>query len=538
LDLNTKRKNELWKKAPFLRLLLPLLAGILTESKFPVLAWSLIPIFLFSIVLIVTCNSIYFFSFVGLECVSGIAIHIAIFSFAAISVQLHKDTQIEQSSCYLQKRSNLLLLRLLDDPVQKQNTWKCLADIKWLVKDHICFNENERIIIHFYKKPDARQYSGGSLIIFRKELHPITNLGSSIDFDFENYCHLRHIYAQVFLKEDEFASVLPIKEISFFSVLGSLRRKLLIIIKKYVPGTSEHSLLEALMVGFTDDLGPGVLKSYADTGIIHIIAISGLHLALICHILQIISQKAGRKKWIQWLRLGLIITTLWMYSILSSGSPSVIRSAGMFTITLVARNILRETVLFNTLACSAFLLLCFDHNWIWDPGFQLSYSAVLSLGLFARPIRNIITVKNKLLMSLWNAASVSVAAQILTIPISIFYFHRFPSYFLIANLVAVPLSSIVLIGGILLCICSFVHPLGRFLGWILNYMIHFLNAFVQYISRLPGAVISHLNISLSLVFLIYFVLFCFYRFLFLRKVSLLIAGLTSISIWQLLHLIY
>jgi competence protein ComEC len=538
MDLSMKRQNELWKIAPYLRLLLPFLAGILMESKFPVLVWSLIPIFLFSIVLIVTCSSISFLLYVGLECVSGVIIQIAVFSFAAISVQLHKDTQIEHSSCYLQKQSNLLLLRLLDDPVQKQNSWKCLAHIKWLVKDHICFNENERIIIHFYKKPDARQYSDGSLIIFRKELRPIKNLGPSGDFDYEKYCHLRHIYAQVFLKEDEYALVLPGKEISFSTVLSSLRRKLLIIIKNYVPGTNEHSLLEALMVGFTDDLEPRVLKSYADTGIIHIIAISGLHLALICHILQIISQKTGRKKWIQWLRLGLIITTLWMYSILSGGSPSVIRSAGMFTITLFARNILREPVLYNTLACSAFLLLCFDHNWIWDPGFQLSYSAVLSLGLFAKPIRNIIRVKNKLLVLIWNAASVSLAAQILTIPISIFYFHRFPSYFLIANLVAVPLSSIVLIGGILLCICSFVHPLGRFLGWILNYMIHFLNGFVQYISRLPGAVVSHLNISLILVFLIYFVIFCFYRFLFLRRVSWLIAGLASISFWQLLHLIH
>ncbi len=71
-------------------------------------------------------------------------------------MHVHMDTQIEQSSCYDRTASNLLLLRLLDDPVQKQNTWKCLADIRWLVKDQICFNENERIIIHFYRKPDAR----------------------------------------------------------------------------------------------------------------------------------------------------------------------------------------------------------------------------------------------------------------------------------------------------------------------------------------------------------------------------------------------
>jgi competence protein ComEC len=379
---------------------------------------------------------------------------------------------------------------------------------------------------------------GGSLIIFRKGLTPIKNLKSFADFDFEKYCHLRHIYAEVFLKDNEFVVVQNERKISLFSLLSTLRGKLLIIIKKFVPGASEHSLLEALMTGVTSDMAPEVLKSYADTGIIHIIAISGLHLALICHILQVITDKAGQKKWVQWVRLTLIITILWMYSILAGGTPAVTRSAGMFTITLFARNIFKETVLYNTLACSAFLLLCFDPNWISDTGFQFSYCAVLSLGLFAKPIRNMISVKNKFLIAVWNAVSVSIAAQILTFPISIFYFHRFPVYFLIANLVAVPLSSIILIGGMLLCIFSFFHPLGQFFGWVLNYAIHALNSFVLYISQLPGAVISNLTISTFLLLVIYFVIFCFYRLLFLRKSIWLIVGLSSIAIWQSLRLIH
>jgi competence protein ComEC len=538
MDFIARQENEVWRKAPFLRLLFPLLVGMLLENKLSLQCESLIVPLILSIVLIITCNYISFSSFFESHWVPGIAIHFVVFSFAVVLIHVHRDTQIEQSSCYDRTTSNLLLLRLLDDPVQKQNTWKCLADIRWLVKDQICFNENERIIIHFYEKPDARQYSGGSLIIFRKRLTPIKNLKSFTDFDYEKYCHLRHIYAEVFLKDNEFTVVQNERKISLFSFLGSLRGKLLIIIKKFVPGAPEQSLLEALMVGFTGDMAPEVLKSYADTGIIHIIAISGLHLALICHILRVITDKAGRKKWVQWVRLTLIITILWMYSILAGGSPSVTRSAGMFTITLFARNVLRQTVLYNTLACSAFLLLCFDPNWISDTGFQFSYSAVLSLGLFAKPIRKIINVKNKFLMAVWNAVSVSIAAQILTIPISIFYFHRFPVYFLIANLVAVPLSGIILIGGIILCICSFFHPLGHFLGWLLSDFIHALNSCVLYISQLPGAVISNLTVSTFLLLVIYFITFCFYRFLFHRKSYWLIVGLSSIAVWRLLQLIH
>jgi competence protein ComEC len=538
MRIKTVGKNEIWKLSPFFRLTLPLIAGIIVEKKFPVQVGFFVPVFCLCVILIIICNILSLSAFIGLKWVPGTVFHIAIFSFSSILMRIHQDIQIEQSSCYVQNQPNLLLLQLLNDPVQKQNSYKCLASVQWLSKDHTCFTENERIFVHFYKKPDPDQYSAGSLIIFRKTLRPIENLKSSIDFDYKNYCHLRHIYAQVFLKENEFALVLPEKQKSLFTPLDFLRKKLLIIIKKYVPGKSENGLLEALMVGFTDDLDPGVLKSYADTGVIHIIAISGLHLALICHILQLALQKAGQKKYSRWIRFAMIIISLWGYSLLSGASPSVIRAAGMFTLVLFARNIGRETVLYNTLAASAFLLLCFDPFWLWDTGFQLSYAAVLSLRLFSKPLKDLVVFQNKILASVWNAASVSISAQILTTPISLFYFHRFPSYFLIANLLAVPLSSGILIGGILLCIFSFIHPLGYFLGWILNFMIHFLNGFIIYISKLPGAVISQLVISLPQVIVIYMIIFCIYCFFKMKRAAWLIIGLAFVSIFQLTRFIH
>ena len=452
-------------------------------------------------------------------------------------MNVHQDIQTDQSSCYIKGQSNLLLVRLLGDPVQKQKSYKCSAQINWLTKDHTCFNENERIFIYFSKKPDPRQYSGGSLIIFSKELRPIENFKSLSDFDYKKYCHLRHIYSQVFLKENEYSLIDNEKERSLFSLINSLRERLLIIIKKYLPDKSGNSLLEALMVGFTDDLDPGLLKSYADSGVIHIIAISGLHLALICYILQLTLQKTGKKKFSKWIKLVLIITSLWGYSLLSGASPSVIRAAGMFSLTLFARNILRETVFINTLAASAFLLVCFEPNWIWDIGFQLSYAAVLSLSLFSKPLREMLFPQNKILASVWNAASVSLAAQVLTTPLSIYYFHQFPSYFLVANLLAVPLSSGILIGGILLCVFSFIHPLGQFIGWLLGLLIHFLNGFIFYISKLPGAVIRQLTLTLPQLILFYFIIFCFYRFLILKQKNWLFTGLGSICLSQIIGLL-
>jgi competence protein ComEC len=525
-----------WKKVFFLRLLLPLISGMLTEYFLPVPAVHLIPVFCLSLVLLIICHLISFSKFFGMEWMVGIVIQIVFFSFGRIGMQVHEDKTIEQSSCFTKNHPNRLLLQVLSDPVQKKNSHKCIAIIRWLLKDQTFYYESEKILVYFNKDQDALQITEGSWILTEKKLQPIENF-RSFHFDFKKYCRLKHIHAQVFLNENDFSIIPHEKEKSFFTMLDSLRKKLLLIIKAHVPGKTENSLLEALMVGYTQDLEPELLKSYADTGVIHIIAISGLHLALICHILQFVLQKTGQKKSMRWIKLILIVAFLWGYSLLSGASPSVIRAAGMFSLILFARSMIRETALFNTLAASAFLLLCFDPYWIFDTGFQLSYAAVLSLGLFAKPFRKLLSMQNKILSAIWDAASVSLAAQILTTPISIYYFHRFPSYFLVANLMAVPLSSGILVGGILLCLCAFLPPLAHPLGWILGVCIHFLNGFIGYISGLPGAVISDLSFSLPALIGVYFIIFCFYRFLMLKEKIWLLAGLSAISIIQMMGLI-
>jgi competence protein ComEC len=534
------KKNDpdyIWKLSPFFRILIPFIAGLTCETAIPKSIFSIIPVFFLSILLVIIYNSITSRRIYQLAWICGIAIQIIFFSLAGILVHLYQDFPVGENDSHSRNRPSSLLLQLLSDPTSKKNSFKCIARISWLIKDHTCIHENEKLLVYFNKKLDPGQLSEGSLIIIRKSLQPIENSKFS-DFDYKKYCRLRHIYAQVFLNENDFYVIAQEKENSILSELATLRKKIRIIIKKYIPGISENSLMEALMVGFTDDLDPGLLKSYADAGVMHIIAISGLHLALICHILQLALKKTGQNKTAKWARFFSIMLILWGYSLLSGASPSVIRSAAMFSILLLGRNLLRESVLYNTLAASAFLLLCFDPNWLWDTGFQLSYAAVLSLRLFSGPVKELIPLQNKILSAIWEAASVSIAAQILTIPVSIYYFHRFPSYFLISNLLAVPLSSGILIGGIGLSISFWIPNAGNAIGWILGYGIEMLNGFIRRVSRLPGAVISPISLSLPQLILAYGIIFCFYRFLKWKEKGWLLAGLSTICLFQLCNYLF
>ena len=536
MDFKEKENRIPWKRVPFLRLFLPLISGLLLEYYVPFRVVFLLPAFLPSFVALIFCNCIPFQIKFRAQCVYGIAAQTLFISLGCILMFLHQDKPITESDYYTNSSKSYLLIHVMSDPVQKRNSSKCLARIEFLVKNQTCYYQQEKVLIYFNSGHLSSRLTGSSWIITDKILQPIENF-KSLDFDYKKFCRLRHIYSQLYLKENEYSIVPHVETKSALTILDSVRKKILVIIKRYVSSKSENSLLEALMVGYTDDLDPVLLKSYADTGVIHIIAISGLHLALICQFLQIVFSQKGRNKSSRWIKLFVIFSCLWGYSLLSGASPSVIRAAGMFSLALFAKNIFRETTLYNILAASAFLLLCFDPFWIFDTGFQLSYAAVLSLGLFSKPIRDLLPLQNKTLRALWNATSVSIAAQILTTPVCIYYFHRFPTYFLVANLLAVPLSSLILAGGILLCACSPIHPLAQFIGWILEILINVLNDFIGHLSGLPGAVVANLRISLQGIIMLYAIIFCSYHFVKRREKSWLFAGLGTVAIYLFIRMI-
>ena len=103
-----------------------------------------------------------------------LAIQFAIFSFGRMVMYVYQDITVEESSCFSKSCSNLLLVRILTDPLPRQKSWKAIAKITGLLKDQRCFVENEKILVYFDKNIDARQVSKGSMIITKRKsaTHP------------------------------------------------------------------------------------------------------------------------------------------------------------------------------------------------------------------------------------------------------------------------------------------------------------------------------------------------------------------------------
>lgn len=485
-----------WKRTPFIRILPPLMAGIVIQWYWPVSLTALWVLPGFSIFVISSWFFIPFFQRYKSAWLSGISIS---FLFISLGALLTAFNDIRHNKKWFGNyyTDNTTVIVSLDEPlVEKTKSLKANASVNYIFKDGNAIKVKGKIIVYFKIDSLLPPIDYGSQIIFNKSLQEIKNAGNPGGFDYKRYSLFQDITHQAYLKPGEF-EVLDGKEKSRINTfLYAVREKVLNILRANIKGDKELGLAEALLIGYKDDLDKTLVQSYSNTGVVHIIAISGMHLALIYWLINLLMKPIGkRKKW-RWIKPVIAIAVLWLFSLLSGASPSVLRAAVMFTFIVLAEGFSKKSSIYNTLAASAFCLLCYDPYWLWDVGFQLSYAAVLSIVIFMRPIYNLIYCKNKLLDIIWKLNAVTLAAQILTTPLSIYHFHQFPAYFLLTNFVAVPLSSAIVLGEILLCAVSFIPPAAWLVGKILSWLIMLMNSYVERIEALPGSLSDGLQINI------------------------------------------
>ncbi len=496
--------SNFWKKTPFLKLLLAAIAGIIVQWHFQVsiTIWWLV--LLAGTVLTAIFFLIPFFKRFRFAFINGIITSILFFSIGGMLTWQKDIRNDKQWLGNYYTGTETLIVTVDEPPVEKTKSVKANATVSYLLKNEQPISVNGKIILYF-KKDSSLQLSYGSQIIFKKPLQEIKNSGNPGGFDYKRYSLFQGITHQVYLKSDEFELLNDTRENGFRKFIYSSREKVLDILRTNIKGGKELGLAEALLIGYKDDLEQSLVQSYTNTGVVHIIAISGLHLGLIYWLLALLLKPLKKRKKTKWLSPVLIITGLWLFNLLAGAQPSILRSALMFTCIVWGETFSRKTSIFNTMAVSAFILLCINPYFLWDVGFQLSYAAVLSIIIFMRPIYNWFYIKNKVLDFLWKLNAVTLAAQILTVPLSIYHFHQFPNLFILTNFLAVPLSSAILLGEIFLCVISFIPVVAIFIGKIISGLIWLMNTYIEKIESIHFSLWDGLQISiLQAALLIFF----------------------------------
>jgi competence protein ComEC len=485
-----------WKKAPFVRILFPFIIGIIVQwyGQFPFQYAAIIGCA--GLTGLLSFSFLPFFKQYTFSALTGIAIFLVFTGMGGV-LSWQKDIRHTPSWFgHSYTAENYLQLTLTEPLVEKTKSYKAIANVANIITNEQAIPVSGSVIVYFKKDSLLPAMSYGQQLLIKKPLQDIKNAGNPGGFNYKQYSLFQGITHQLYLTADEL-EVLPGKQKSrLHQMLYSLRKWVLNVLRQNIKGTKELGLAEALLIGYKDDLDKTLVQSYTNTGVVHIIAISGLHLGLIYWLLVKLFHPLRKRKNIAWLRPVLIITGLWLFSLLAGAQPSVLRSAVMFTCIVLGESFSRKSYIYNTLALSAFLLLCYNPYWLWDVGFQLSYAAVLSIIIFMQPVYNWLYIKNKALDLLWKLNAVTIAAQILTIPISIYHFHQFPTWFLLTNFLAVPVSSLILIGEIVLCCISFIPWLAALLGKVLGWLIYTMNTYVENIETIPFSLWDGLQISL------------------------------------------
>lgn len=315
-------------------------------------------------------------------------------------------------------------------------------------------------------------------------------------FDFAAWQARQNVFHRIRVGEEEWR--LTDETISLRGRAHLFRERLLQIMGRYLPPTSnEYAVGAALILGKKDALGTELRNAYAETGAVHVLAVSGLHLGFIAWGLGLLFGWGPFKRpsW-RWIRLVCILSGIWAFALITGLSPSVQRAATMFSAVWIGIVIGRQSSIYNTLAASAFLLLFIDPYLLFDLGFQLSYLAVLGIVFFQPRIYRLFSTPWWILDKAWALISVALAAQLTTFPLSLYYFHQFPVYFLLSGLVVVLAASIILALGIALFLVSWWPFLASVVGRLLAGVLWFNNAFILQLQALPGHLVEGVWIDL------------------------------------------
>jgi competence protein ComEC len=319
-----------------------------------------------------------------------------------------------------------------------------------------------------------------------------------------------------------------------FALALDIRDRLLKVLKDNGLSGQEFSVSAALLLGYVNDIDPGLKSAFAASGTMHILSVSGMHVGIIFIFLDTVLSFLDKLRFGRSMKCLTEILFIWSYAAVTGFSPAVLRSAASLSLLIAGKTIRRQPEMMNVLATSVFILLIAEPGLLTDVGFQLSYLAVIGIVMMYKPIYSLYHTRLWFPDKVWGLIAVSMAAQLSTFPLSLFYFHRFPNYFILSNLIIVPLSNGIIFMGITSLLLSPIPFAGKLSVAGLKFLVHLLNACVLWIEHLPGSVSKGFFPGIPDVLVIYMLIVSMCLFLMKKQQVFLLVVLVCIVILEAL----
>lgn len=359
-------------------------------------------------------------------------------------------------------------------------------------------------------------------------------------FDYQAYLARQQIFHQHFVRAGE---LLPVpatelqKRFSLYQMALHVRQWADSVLRQHVYHEDSYAIASALTLGIKDGLDAELKEAYAGAGAMHVLAVSGLHVGIIVMMLGFLFGLAEKRGLPKGVGIVVSLALLWAYALITGLSPSVLRAVTMFSLVLLGRWSARRISVYNSLGLSAFLLLCWQPLMAFEVGFQLSYCAVLGIVYFQPKFAALWQPTNRLLRWLWELSCVSLAAQLATFPIGIFYFQQFPTFFWLSNFFVIPGAYVGLLGSLLLLVFAWAAPLAWLLGSLVGWLFWVMNWLIFVLNKAPLAIINGLSISSLELIIMYGIILSMaavfaqrnWRWIF---VPAMLAAMLGLGFWQ------
>ena len=523
---------NIWNQAPFIRLLLPFLAGIISAVYFPFqLEYSLQIIVILALIitlpilvprLTISYRKAWWF---------GLLVNSTLFIFSYQLTILNTEKFSVNHFSRSTNSSQYVYCRLAESYLEKEKSLKAVVEVLGIKQEENWKTTCGKAMVYFKKDARALKLKYGDEIVLKidfKKIPPPQNPG---EFNYKRFLEFHNVYHQAYVKSSSWVYNGENSGNILMRYSINLRDGLLDVLKANHLYGDEYSVGSALLLGCTDKLDADIISAFSSSGALHVLSVSGLHVAIVYVIFNWLLFFLDKIKYGNIIKSILLILLLWFYAALTGMSPSVLRAATMFSFIIIAKAYNRYTNIYNTLAASAFLLLLFNPYLIMEVGFQLSYLAVIGIVYIQPKIHNWFEAKNWLLDQVWAITSVSIAAQIATFPLGLHYFHQFPNYFLLSNLIVIPISTAIIYLGIALFAFTKVSIIASFVAMGFGWCVWLLNQSVMLIEKWPYSLLHSISISVFETWLLYGLILLFFYYFDKRKFhSLIIAVSFAIAI--------
>ncbi len=430
----------------------------------------------------------YFFSFC-----------LGVFSLMIHSGKHQKDNYFNQIQSFEILHKTEIVLR---EKLKSNLYFERYVGLVGKIDDKTC---SGKIILNLNKSSHVNNLRIGTKLLVSSTITPHKLPLNPNQFDYGKYLSTKSILAQTYVEDSEF-KIKPILVKDLFYYSDAVRSKILAGLKEAQFKSVELNVLAALILGQQQDISQDIVRDYQMAGAVHILSVSGLHVGFIVLFLRFILKYLPKTKWINYFKLAFILLVLWGFAFIAGLSPSVIRSVTMFSFVAIGLHLKRKTNMFHTLLVSLLLILLFEPSFLFDVGFQLSYLALFFI-LWIQPLLGAIwEPEHKITKYFWDIITVSFAAQIGTLPISIYYFHQFPGLFFVTNLIIIPFLSFIMASGLLLMILLLFHLTPLFLARIVEKSITFLNYIIHKIASFDQMILTDIPFNVMMVLSFYLLL--------------------------------